>query len=230
MIVDLISNWNDLGPIGIAALVISYAALVLVMLPIHELAHAFAATKLGDNTARWHGRLRLNPLAHLDPFGTAMLVFFGYGFAKPVPVNPRNFRNPKLGMALTALAGPLSNLLMAALSLGLFSVIVHTGWYRFLPEEVFYFLFLMLVVVFANVNLGLAVFNLLPVPPLDGSKILEYFLPARWSYPLERYGNYMTWGLMFLVFSGYLNGPLDFLQSWIGGILCAVFRLPNYFG
>lgn len=209
----------------VVLLLIGYAALIFVMLPFHELAHAFVADKLGDNTARWHGRLRFNPLAHLDPWGTVMLLLFGFGYARPVPVNPRNFRNPKQGMALTALAGPVSNLLLAALSLGIFRVIT------LLPVSVLTLAIarFLLVYVFASVNLGLAVFNLLPVPPLDGSRILGLFLPDRVMYEMERYSRQITWIMMLLLFMGKLDAVLNFLRSLLGGALCALFGLPNLF-
>ncbi len=229
MLLTIVQNWGALGFSEIASLVIGYAALILVMLPVHELAHAFVADKLGDNTARWHGRLRLNPFVHLDPIGTTMLVLFGYGYAKPVPVNPRNFRNVKAGIALTALAGPLSNLAMAAISLGIFSVIWNLELYWFMPYELFVFLNWLLVYVFAGVNIGLAVFNLLPIPPLDGSRVLNYFLPGRWLYMVERYSQYITWILLFLIFSGTLDTPLDFLRSGIGNLLCKLVGLPSIF-
>lgn len=209
----------------VGLLLIGYAALVFVMLPLHELAHAFVADKLGDNTARWHGRLRFNPLAHLDPWGTAMLLLFGFGYARPVPVNPRNFRNPKRDMALVALAGPLSNLLLAALSLGIFRIVM------LLPVSMVTFVIarFVLVYVFASVNLGLAVFNLLPVPPLDGSRILGLFLPDRVMYEMERYSRQITWIVMALLFMGKLDTVLDFLRGLLGGALCALFGLPNLF-
>lgn len=209
----------------VVLLLIGYAALIFVMLPFHELAHAFVADKLGDNTARWHGRLRFNPLAHLDPWGTVMLLLFGFGYARPVPVNPRNFRNPKQGMALTALAGPVSNLLLAALSLGIFRVITLLP-VSMLTLAIARFL---LVYVFASVNLGLAVFNLLPVPPLDGSRILGLFLPDRVMYEMERYSRQITWIMMALLFMGKLDAVLNFLRSLLGGALCALFGLPNLF-
>ncbi len=196
-----------------------YAALILVMLPIHELAHAFVADRLGDNTARWNGRLRFNPFAHLDPVGVAMLFLFDFGFARPVPVNLRNFRNPKRDMALTALAGPISNLLMAAVSLGLYRVITLLP----VPDTVLFVSYLVLVKVFTLVNIGLAVFNLLPIPPLDGSRIIALVLPDRWLYNMERYSRYVTYGIMLLLFVGVLDGPLYFLRDLVFSFLCRLF-------
>lgn len=197
----------------------SYLVLILVMLPVHELAHAFAAYKLGDDTARWNGRLRFSPFAHLDPMGTLMLVLFGFGYARPVPVNPRNFRNPRRDMALTALAGPLSNILMAAVSIALFRILTLLP----LSATVWSTAYLVLIEVFATVNIGLAVFNLLPVPPLDGSRIFAWLLPERWVYTMERYSRYITIGMMLLLFSGTLNVPLNFLRNFLMGLLIKLF-------
>ena len=226
MLLELLQNRGNLSLPYFLLLFGSYAAIVLFMLPVHEQAHAWAADKLGDSTARWHGRLRFNPFAHLDPWGTAMIFLFGIGFARPVPVNSRNFRNPKRDMALTALAGPVSNLLMAAVSLGLFRLICLLP----VSTAVLDVAFIVLVYVFASVNLGLAVFNLLPIPPLDGSRIFAFILPDRWVYTMERYSRYITWGIMLLLFTGYLDVPLDFLRGLVGGLLCSLFGLPNYFG
>ena len=123
MLFVLLQNRGQLSFFDLALMFAAYIALLFVMLPVHELAHAFVADRLGDPTPRWHGRLRLNPFAHLDMFGALMLVLVGYGYARPVPVNPRYFRSPRRDMALVAAAGPLSNILMAALSMLLFRVI-----------------------------------------------------------------------------------------------------------
>ncbi len=206
-------------------IVFSYAVLIFVLLPIHEIAHAFTAVKLGDNTPRWHGRLRFNPLAHLDLWGSLLLVLFGFGYAKPVPVNPRNFANPKRDMALTALAGPLSNILLALAALLLFRMIQLANFIYIVEICAG----IMLVDVIASVSLSLAVFNLLPVPPLDGSRIFAAILPARWSFYMNQYQQYFTIGVMFLIATGALSVPINFLVHYIGGILCAIVGLPNYF-
>ncbi len=221
----IISNAGTLRFIDIVFIVLSYMALIFVMLPLHELAHAWVATKLGDNTARWHGRLSFNPLAHLDLWGTLCLVLFGFGFARAVPVNPRNFRNPKRDMAITAAAGPVSNLLMAFASLLLFRVLSAVVSHAY----VYVLLHIVLVQVFASVNLGLAVFNLLPVPPLDGSRIFAALVPSRWSYWMDRYHQYLVWGVLLLVAMGALSRPLGLLVHYLGGVLCAIVGLPNYF-
>ena len=205
--------------------IVSYAALVFVMLPLRELAHAVVATRLGDDTPRWHGRLTLNPLRHLDTWGTVMLVLFGIGYAKPVPVNPRNFANPKRDMALTALAGPVSNLLMALVSLLLFRIARFTVT----DGTVLSILGVILVRVFAQVNLCLAVFNLLPIPPLDGFRIFGAILPPRFVEFVDRYHNYVRWVVLLLVFTGALDYPLTIMIRFLGGLLCAIVGLPNQF-
>ncbi len=245
MLSTLFEIWSseDFTMLDIIFVLISYAALIFVSLPLHEFAHAFSAYKLGDETAKWNGRLTLNPLKHLDPFGTAMLVLCGFGYARPVPVNPYYFRNPKKGMALTALAGPLSNLLMAIAAVAIYRVISlacgNAHWipvdfriYYTGPEqyaELMYYADLLLIRIFASINVSLAVFNLLPIPPLDGSRIFAAILPDKWAYTLERYERYITMGLFVLLLMGVLDGPLSALHRGFGFLICTLFGMPNVF-
>lgn len=241
MLRSLVSLWNGgFDMLDIVFLLLSYAVLIFVMLPIHEFAHAFAATKLGDNTARWNGRLTLNPMRHLDVFGTVMLVLVGIGYAKPVPVNPYNFRKPKRDMALTALAGPLSNLLMAVVSVGIFRLIllltgttIEANGMIYVNNPVVYNIIqysnIIFIQVFASINIGLAVFNLLPIPPLDGSRIFGAILPDKWVYTMERYQMYISFGLMVLLFAGLLDTPLALLRHGFGFLICGMFGMPNIF-
>jgi len=198
--------------------IISYLLLVLVMLPVHELAHAWVATKLGDDTPRWNGRLTVNPFAHLDLWGTLMLVLFGFGYAKPVPVNPRNFRNPRRDMALVALAGPLSNLLMAIVVLLLFRLL------KFLPITSGSVLMIgaVLVNIVVPINIGLAVFNLLPIPPLDGSRIFGAILPARWAFWMMQHEHQIRILLIVLLATGALSTPITFISNYVYQILLKV--------
>ncbi len=195
-------------------LVLSYALIVFVTLPIHEMAHAFVAVKLGDNTPRWRGRLTLNPLRHLDIMGTVLLALFGFGYAKPVPVNPYNFSRPKRDMALTALAGPVSNILVALVCFFLVRVITATG----LTYGVGWYICSGLMLC-ADINLSLAVFNLLPIPPLDGSRIFGALLPSRWNYFVDQYQQYLTIGLFFLIATGVLSRPLALLTNALSNLL-----------
>lgn len=166
------------------------ALVVLIALTVHEFSHGFAAYKLGDPTAKSLGRLSLNPIKHLDPIGAICMLFFHVGWAKPVPINARYFKKPKRDFALVALAGPLANLVMAFLSAFLYLFlyalwrdIVFVSAFRLaLAENVLLFLQL-----FHVINIGLAIFNLLPIPPFDGSRILNVILPQRIYFSIMKY-------------------------------------------
>lgn len=183
------------------ATLIARAIVLLIAFTVHELAHAVTADRLGDPTPRRMGRITLNPLAHLDPFGTIMLLLVGFGWAKPVMVNPMNLRgNPRTSMAIVAIAGPISNIVMAMMGALIFRLglvdFTFNSTLEFLPSPAF------LLSEFVWINLILAFFNLIPIPPLDGSKILYAFLPAEWVYriqPLERFGFLILFGLVYLV-------------------------------
>ncbi len=212
-------------PINLLIILATYAALIFVCLPVHELAHAFAAHKLGDDTAKWSGRLTLNPMKHLDTFGTIMMLLCGFGYARPVPVNPYYFKNRKSGMAITAFAGPLSNLMMAILAVGLYRVVLLISN----DQLVQYYAGLILIVIFANINISLAVFNLLPIPPLDGSRIFSALLPDRVVYSMEQYQQYISIILMVLILSGALDMPLALLRHGFGAVICTLFGMENVF-
>lgn len=184
---------------------------VVTALPIHELAHGWVADKLGDPTARKSGRLTMNPFAHLDLFGTLALVVFGFGWAKPIPIDSRNFKNPKRDMALSALAGPASNIAIAFLLTVIFKIYTFFGGMNtdagFMVGQILYTILI--------TNITLAVFNLLPVPPLDGAKILEAILPLSVRVKMYRYEKYFYVTLILLLFLGILQIPLNFLANLI---------------
>ena len=194
--------------------ILSYLARALVMLiviPVHEAAHAFVSAKLGDTTAKDAGRLTLNPLAHFDPIGALCMIVAGFGWAKPVPVNARYFRHPAKDMMLVALAGPLTNFLLAVL----FGVTLRLVL-AFFPFDVwqqhnFYIFALSSLQAGVVINFGLGWLNLVPIPPLDGSKVVAYFLPGEtaWRYlSMERYGFIILLLLLFTGALGYVLGPL----------------------
>lgn len=213
-----------------------YALIVLVAvltaMTIHEFAHGFTAYKLGDNTARFDGRLSLNPLDHLDPFGFLMLALFGFGWAKPVPVMTRNFKKPKRDFALTSLAGPLSNFVLAFLTSFL---TVLFGFLSFGGSpamaalySVFYYMTLF--------NIGLGLFNLIPLPPLDGSNVLMCILPNHLAAQYSKIRYYTRYIFLGIILLSYLNLPIDvfaplgILRDWIyGGFYNIAFRVISPF-
>ena len=197
--------------------VLSRCFVVFCCLPIHELAHGLMAYALGDRTAKNQGRLSLNPIAHLNPIGTVMIFLFGIGYANPVPINPRNFKNQKGGMALTALAGPLANILMGFISVwGYFIFTKFLGDSSFGNAVAAFFLYA------AQINVMLAVFNLLPIPPLDGSKIVASVLPDKAYYKYMMYERYIMIGLMILLFTGILNTPISYLTNILMNIISII--------
>ncbi len=211
---------------GIIIYIISSLAVIFLTLPIHEYAHGLAAVKLGDDTPRMQGRLRLDPFAHIDWMGALWILLFGFGWAKPVQVNHFNFRNPKRDMALTALAGPVANLIMAFVSLLLANLVSLVYMYTEFSVLVYLLLFFCFI---ASINIGLAVFNLIPIPPLDGSRILTAILPNKYYYTIMRYERYIFLALLAMIWFGVLDAPLNFLVNAVTSLYNSVFGLifPN---
>lgn len=225
----------------------------LLSLSIHETAHGFAAQKMGDNTAKMMGRLSLNPLKHLDPLGFFCMLLFGFGWAKPVPVNPRNFDNYKKGIRLVSIAGPLSNFCLMVLAIILYRISVQL----FLPEfagesfirvgntmlalvskrellETITTLTFALVTIFfyfmAIGNAGLCVFNLLPIPPLDGSKLFVSLLPQKAQIFFIKNERVLSLILFFAIVFGLLGGPLSSLITFIVTGVDKLLLLLPFFG
>ena len=196
---------------------------VFCTMPIHEYAHALIATKLGDETPRLSGRLTLNPFAHIDLLGALMIFLCGFGYAKPVSVNPRNFKDPKKGMAITAIAGPTSNLIMGFFFVFL-TVLVQNVFYKanlMIVYPVISFLYFA-----AAINVNLAVFNLLPIPPLDGSRILQLLIPAKHYYKFLQYERYVVIVVFILILSGVLSTPLAIISSLFLDLFTSIAELP----
>ena len=186
------------------------AAAAVLCITFHETCHGLAALALGDPTAKKMGRLSLNPLKHVDLAGLVMRLVAKVGWAKPVPVDPRRFKDPKAGMAVVAIAGPLSNVLLSAVAAVGYTVSMFYAiyWEVFLLEllaDFFYYVF--------YISAGLAVFNLLPIPPLDGSKVVFTFLSKEWYWKLMRYERYGMFLLMALLLTGMLDVPLNYLRG-----------------
>lgn len=203
--------------------------IILFSLSLHELSHGYVAYLLGDPTAKSEGRLSLNPLRHLDPIGALSMILFRFGWAKPVPVDCRYFKNPKRGMALVALAGPLTNLLLAVL-FGAFCAEIESVYpiltQAFTPIASYILSIAYQFCLIAHtMNLYLAIFNLIPIPPLDGSRILFAFLPDRYYFKVMRYERYIQMVLLLLIYFGFADGFLSSLVSPISNGIIEIFSL-----
>ena len=208
------------GEFDVVTFLVELASMLFVvfcLLPVHEFAHAFVATKLGDDTPRLQGRLTLSPFAHIDPLGAIMMFIFGFGYAKPVPVNIAKFKNPRAGFALTALAGPVSNLIMA-----LFSFIIGALCARWSSSVGFLNILYIFFIYAAQVNVSLAVFNLLPVPPLDGSRLLAVIIPQKYYFKMLQYERYIVIVIFALLFTGILSAPINFLESAVSSLFMKI--------
>jgi Zn-dependent protease len=196
---------------------------MLISFPVHECAHAFVAYKLGDSTAHDLGRLTLNPVKHLDVFGTILMLFTGFGWAKPVPINPMNFKNRKVGFALSSLAGPVSNILLAYFFMMIYRVAVVMMHGQTLNSTGSLIIFAFQEAVIINVTLG--VFNMLPVPPLDGSRIFSVVLPEKQYFQIMKYE-----GFIFILL--FIMMQLPFFQQILGfftnGTLTVLAKLTNW--
>lgn len=217
------------GHVDIMSVVMQIAAvlfIIILVLPFHEFAHGFVANKLGDPTARYAGRLTFNPLASVDPLGAVFLLFFGFGWAKPVPVDSRYFKNQRTGMVLTALAGPAANLLAAYVG-----ALIYYAILAFAPLNVPVQYLLIFLNYYVYINAVLAVFNLVPIPPLDGSKILAGFLSDRARYLFYQYQGMLSMVGMILLISGFLSGPIAVAENAVGSFVNRLAALPfEFFG
>ncbi len=183
---------------------------ILVAITFHEYAHAAVSYKMGDTTAKTDGRMSLNPLRHLDLVGLLCLMFFHFGWAKPVRVNPRHYKNPKAGIILVSLAGPAMNFLWCFVGVALYYVLAKHP-----SENVIYRYFLQTAAYLASINAGLGLFNLIPIPPLDGSNVLMEILPEGGKRALLKIRPYAPYLLLILLITGLLNVPLSAAQRGI---------------
>jgi Zn-dependent protease len=194
---------------------------ILIALSVHECAHAWAAYKLGDSTAKNFGRMTINPLKHLDPLGVLCMIVAGFGWARPVPVNSRNLRNPKRDMVLISLAGPASNIVLAFIGLLILRILQVLVLPALSAAAIGTFgvdaiaMLLQFLMLFCMLNAGLAIFNLLPIPPLDGSHLLALILPSRIYFKYVRYERYISFALVLLLVFNVLDIPLLFLRSYL---------------
>ena len=198
---------------------------ILVALAFHEWAHAYAAYKLGDPTAYNLGRMTLNPLAHIDLIGLIMMMLVRFGWAKPVPIDMRNFKHPVRDMAITAAAGPISNVILAffALCVRAGAVYVYQKTGGMISDFIITF-----TEYTAILSIGLAVFNVIPIPPLDGSKVVNALLPQNVYYKILRYERYGFLIMMLVLWTGILDVPLDFCRSALLGGLGKISVFPYY--
>ena len=209
--------------------------IVIIALTVHEYAHGWVAWKLGDSTAKSSGRLSLNPLRHLDPIGFLCMLFFRFGWARPVPIDTRNFKKPRRDMALTGLAGPVANLILAFVILIPYEIIYFARRsrrvqqykrFRGQPDSVV----ISFVASFHFMNITLALFNFFPVPPLDGSRVLYAVLPDKYYFGVMKYERYISLGIMALLLFGVLDRPLMWLSNAVSnGMIWLIECLP-FFG
>ena len=205
----------------IISIIFAYAVILLVAFPIHECSHAFMAKLLGDDTAFRQNRVTLNPIAHLDVLGTIGILLCGIGWAKPVPVNPTRARkvSARAAMAITAAAGPLSNILMSLIFVIVAKLVLMLGGN---DTTMFYVYFAFIYA--AQINVSLAVFNLLPIPPFDGSRIFLVFLKERTYFKIMQYEQYIMIGILILLWTDILDIPLNFLNNAVMSFLDLITR------
>ena len=227
---DAITSADSAAEIVIT--VFTYLVIMLVAIPFHECAHGWVALLLGDTTAEDSGRLTLNPIDHIDPMGALAMLLFGIGWAKPVPVNPMRCKRvkPKMAMVLIAMAGPLSNLFFAFVV----KIIYKTVWYSNLEilltgKESMYIYLVIALYNMVQINIRLAIFNLLPIPPFDGSRLFLAVLPTKLYFKVMRYEQIIMVVIMVLLLLGIFSIPMGFLTYYVDLGLDYATRFVDYF-
>jgi Zn-dependent protease len=211
---------------GIFEQTLIYAIIMLICFPVHEFSHAYVAYKLGDDTAEKQGRLTLNPIKHLDLMGSLLMLLAGFGWAKPVPINIQNFKNPRVGFALSALAGPVSNLILAYLFMIMFRIGVKVAYPNANSDNIVLMIFYYAVII----NISLAVFNLIPFPPLDGSRIFGLILPEKTYYNLLRFERFFFIILIVLSYIPFFGTFINFFREKTWEILLFLTGWLKVFG
>ena len=220
------------SPAEIAIIIFSFLVIMLVAMPFHECAHGWVALLLGDTTAEESGRLTLNPIDHIDPMGAIAMLLFGIGWAKPVPVNPARCDKvkPKAAMALIGLAGPLSNLLLAFIVEIIYKVVMYSNAEILLSGRESMYLYLIIALDrIIYLNISLAIFNLLPIPPFDGSRLFLAFLPTKLYFKVMRYEQIIMVVIMVLLLLGIFSIPMGFLTYYVDLGLDYATRFVDYF-
>lgn len=237
MLAELLSN--DFSLMRLIVGIVSALVVVFLTLPIHEWAHGFAATKLGDPTPRYQGRLTLNPFAHIDYVGALCIILFGVGWAKPVQINPRNFRNSKVGMAITAFAGPAMNIIVAIISMFLLCLtafiydepvslvleLLNRGYLPFIEWDLYGILIFFFFSI-AQINVFLAVFNMIPIPPFDGSRILFAVLPDKYYWRVMQNERILMFVMLIIIVAGVLDGPLSAASDGVLEFISSIAGAP----
>ncbi len=225
MLYSILNSGGHIDFVDIIMHILATLTVIFIVLPFHELAHGFVANKLGDDTAKRAGRLTFNPFQHIDPMGSLCLLLVGFGWAQPVPVNMYKLKNPKRDMALVALAGPAANIIAAFVG-----CILEVCWSWFLAVNFGDTIWFQAVDAFfgyyVSVNIGLAVFNLIPLPPLDGSKILGAFLPEDLYQKQLMNEQKLSWILVILVMTNIVDKIMALPTALLTTLLYTVAMLP----